>query len=132
LETKWKKGEAKGEFELKEEVRGLREERESDDEDDESSDDDSDDDEKKEKFKAHGKINALYQDCNGVFRVSGLAKTESGKGKDKIKEKNIPFTGSTTEDEISIIIDDREFTVPAKVKIKDNKKEKKKKEKDED
>jgi hypothetical protein len=109
LEAGWKKGKAKGEFQLKEEVWVKEEEGDSEDEGER---------EEKKRFRAHGKIDILYKDCNGVFTMSGLAKVESGEGRGKIKEKDVSFTGSMVEDEIKIVIDGREFLVPAAVKIK--------------
>ncbi len=94
----WKKGEAKGELELQEKEKGKDE---------------------KEKFKAHGKIDTLYKDCSGIFRISGTAKVEVKEDKEKFKEKNVSFTGSITESEIKITIDGREFAVPAKINIKE-------------
>lgn len=105
LEALWKKGGAKGELQLKEMViegKGKEE---------------------KEKFKAHGKIDKLYRDCSGIFRISGVARVESGEGKDKVRE-NVAFTGSITEKEIRIVINGREFVVPAKVNIKEKEGEK--------
>jgi hypothetical protein len=106
LEAKWRKGEAKGEFELKEEIE-VAEEEEGEEEKEE-----------KKKFKAHGKIESLYRDCDGIFRIFGVAKVESGKGKDKVRE-NVVFSGWITEEEIRIAIDGREYVVPAKVKVKE-------------
>lgn len=96
LEAKWKKGEAKGEFELQEKER----------------------DKDEEKFKAHGRIDKLFKDCDSVFRISGTAKVEYGEGANKTKETVI-FAGSMAEDKITIIIDGKEFVVPAKVNIKE-------------
>ncbi len=74
--------------------------------------------EEKEKFKAHGKIQKLYKDCSGTFRISGAAKVEYGKGANKTKE-SVNFSGSVTADRITIAIDGREFEVPAKVNVKE-------------
>lgn len=90
LEAKWKKGEAKGELQLNEK-----------------------DKDEKDEFKAHGKIEELYRDCDGTFMISGVARVESGQGKDKIND-NVPFTGSVSEEEIRISMGDREYFVPSK------------------
>ncbi len=113
IEVKWKKGEAKGELELKEKVSEKDEDEEEHEKEDESE----------ERFRAHGKIDHMYRDCSGTFRISGLAKVEIGKGKNRTKEKDVPFTGSIAEGEVRIFIQGREFTVPAKVKIKEKVKE---------
>jgi subtilisin family serine protease len=91
LEAGWKKGEAKGEFELQE--KGG-----------------------KERFKAHGKIESLYRDCDGVFRISGVARVESGESRNKVRE-NVAFTGWITGEEIRIAIDGREYVVPARIRV---------------
>ena len=93
LEARWKKGEAKGEFQLQEKDR-------------------------EGKFKAHGKILSLYRDCSGVFRISGAAKVEIGEGKDKVRA-DVAFNGWITEEEIRIVMNGKEYVVPAKVKIRE-------------
>lgn len=94
LEAKRKNSETKGELELQEKGKDA------------------------EKFKAHGKIEKLYKDCSGAFRISGTAKVEYGDGANKTKE-NLTFSGSIIKDKITITIDGREFAVPAKVNIKE-------------
>lgn len=65
----------KGELELQEKEKGRNE---------------------KEKFKAHGRIDKLYKDCDGMFRISGSAKVEYGEGKNK-ERKNLIFVGSVSK-----------------------------------
>lgn len=117
LEVKWKNGEAKGELEFQEKYKQRT-----------KGEEDKDNDE--ERLSIHGKITELYEDCESNFKFSGLYEVEvKGEHHGKQKEES-PFSGVITENEVRLFLDDKEYVIPAKVKI--NEKKHKSKEKNEE